>query len=111
MIEKILLDYLGECLSAPVYTEEHGQMPERYVLIDKTGGGGSFYLKEATIAIQSYGKSLYEAAALNEQVKEKMNNIIELDDISKCSLNSDYEYTDTTRKKYRYQAVFDLVYF
>lgn len=111
MIEKILLDYLNERLSTPVYTEERGQMPEKYVLIDKTGGGGSIYLKEATIAIQSYGKSLYEAAALNEQVKEKMNNVIELDDISKCSLNSDYEYTDTTRKKYRYQAVFDLVYF
>lgn len=111
MIEKILLDYLRERLSVPVYTEEYGKMPERYVLVDKTGGGGSTYLKEATVAIQSYGKSLYEAAVLNEQVKEEMDNIIELDVISKCSLNSDYEYTDTTRKKYRYQAVFDLVYF
>ena len=37
--------------------------------------------------------------------------IVEMDDISKCQLNSDYNYTDTTRKKYRYQAVYDMVHF
>lgn len=111
MIELILLEYLKGCLSVPVYTEEGGKMPDEYILIDKTGGGGSAWLKEATVAIQSYAGSLYEASTLNERVKEKMQAIIQLDDISKCSLNSDYEYTDITRKKYRYQAVFDLVYF
>ena len=111
MIEEILLNYLSGCLSVPVYTEESDDMPERYVLIDKTGGGGNAYMKEATVAIQSYAESLCEAATLNEQVKEKMYMIIELDNISKCSLNSDYEYTDTSRKKYRYQAVFDFVFF
>ena len=44
-------------------------------------------------------------------MKAAMEKIIELDDISKCELNSDYNYTDTNRKKYRYQAVFDIVYF
>ena len=40
-----------------------------------------------------------------------MENIIDRNDISKCTLNSDYNYTDTARKKYRYQAVYDIVYF
>ena len=40
-----------------------------------------------------------------------MEKIVEMDDISKCQLNSDYNYTDTTRKKYRYQAVYDMVHF
>lgn len=31
-------------------------------------------------------------------------------DISKAKLNSDYNYTDTTTKSYRYQAVYDLVF-
>ena len=44
-------------------------------------------------------------------VKEAMEKIVEMDDISKCQLNSDYNYTDTTRKKYRYQAVYDMVHF
>ena len=61
--------------------------------------------------VQSFSTSLYGAATLNERVKAAMEKIIELDDISKCELNSDYNYTDTNRKKYRYQAVFDIVYF
>ena len=44
-------------------------------------------------------------------MKEAMKKIVEMDDISKCQLNSDYNYTDTTRKKYRYQAVYDMVHF
>jgi hypothetical protein len=55
--------------------------------------------------------SLCGAALLNEKVKEKMEKITELDDICKCDLNSDYNYTDTNRKKYRYQAVFDIVHY
>ena len=39
-----------------------------------------------------------------------MDNIISLDSISKSKLNSDYNFTDTTKKQYRYQAVYDLVY-
>ena len=30
--------------------------------------------------------------------------------IFKSSLNSDYNFTDTSTKKYRYQAVYDIYY-
>lgn len=83
----------------------------QYVLIEKTGSGETDHIKRATFAIQSYAGSLYSAALLNENVKEVMKNIVDLDEISKCSLNSDYNYTDTGRKKYRYQAVFDIVHY
>ena len=46
----------------------------------------------------------------NENV-ETMLDIDELDSISKCELNSDYNFTDTQQKKYRYQAVFNLTYY
>ena len=48
---------------------------------------------------------------MQQEYKEAMEKIVEMDDISKCQLNSDYNYTDTTRKKYRYQAVYDMVHF
>ena len=40
-----------------------------------------------------------------------MRNIIELDNVSKAKLNSDYNYTDTAKKRYRYQAVYEVIYF
>lgn len=108
MIEVTILNYLTNKLNVPVYMEDDGETGGLYVVIEKTGGGEENFLKSAVIAIQSYADSLYNAALLNEKVKEAMKNIIELDDITRCELNSDYNYTDTTRKAYRYQAVFDI---
>ena len=111
MIEKIVRDYLNDTIDAPVYTEESGKMPKEYVLIEKTGGSRQNHISSSVITIQSYSVSRYMAADLSEKVKEAMEDIVTLDEISKCSLNSDYNYTDVTRKKERYQAVYDIVHY
>lgn len=112
MIEIIVLDYLTEKTGIPIYMEE----PEKpigypFIVIEKTSSGIDNHIKRATFAVQSYDTSLYKAAQLNEVIKEIMLDIVSLDEISKSELNSDYNYTDTERKRYRYQAVFDLVHY
>lgn len=111
MIEKIILDYLtGAGVNAVMEIPEGGVvMP--YVVIEKTGGGDENHINSATVAIQSYGASLYQAALLNDQIVALMEDIVLLPEVSACELNSDYNFTDTTKKEYRYQAVYDLVYF
>lgn len=110
MIEKTVLKYLKNTLSVPVYTEKPDAPPKRYVLIEKTGGSCEDHVNSATLAIQSYAESLYEASLLNESVKDAMDNIIILDTIGKSKMNTDYNYTDTAKKIYRYQAVYDITY-
>lgn len=111
MIEQTTLDYLNDTLTEPCYMEEPDE-EDTFVLLEKTGSSLSNYVYSATFAIQSYATSLYEAAKLNEKVKAAMLTIAdELNTISKCSLNSDYDFTDTTKKRYRYQAVFDLIHY
>lgn len=110
MIEQIILNYLKKCLSVPVYMEIPTNEPNEYVLIEKTGSSTENYINSATFALQSYANSMYSAAKLNEKVKTAMDGIIFTTDISKSKLNSDYNFTDTTTKKYRYQAVYDLFY-
>lgn len=111
MIEKVVLDFLSDRLDAKVFIEKEPDMPTEYILIDKTGGGESNFIKKATITIQSYAASRARAAMLNETVKETMRDIIKLDEVSKCGLNTDYDYTDSSTKEYRYQAVFDIVHY
>lgn len=108
MIEIIIKQYLDSHLSVPSFLEKRGEMPERYVLFEKTGGTKHNQLSSATFAFQSYAPSLYEAAELNEKLKEAIEDMINLDEVSKIKLNSDYNFTDTTTKEYRYQAVFDI---
>lgn len=113
MIEKIILDYLNDVLTPPVWMGipkgEH--IPAEYVLLEKTGSSVENYIHYASFAIQSYADSMYAAATLNEAVKEAMDEIITLDSIGKSKLNSDYNFTDTETKKYRYQAVYDITHY
>lgn len=111
MIEKIVTDHLRTALPVPVYMEIPENPPDTFVLIEKTGSSRANRINRATLAVQSWAKSMADAAALNEAVKETMDNITDLDGICSCQLNTDYNFTDTTTKHYRYQAVFDLVFY
>lgn len=111
MIEKVLYDYLSANLDVPVYADIPKQYPVSYVTLEKTGSGRTDHINRATVAVQSIAGSMFEAAALNERVKTVMDNAIILPEVASSKLNSDYNYTDTTTKQYRYQAVYDIVHY
>lgn len=113
MIEKILRDFLVGCLSAPVYTEIPRSYPSKFYVIEKTGGTQVNHIKNSTVAIRSYSEnSLYEAAEMNEELKEVMlYELIGEPEITNVGLNSDYNFTDSASKQYRYQAVFDIKHY
>lgn len=115
MIETIILNYLNGLTGAPATAVAEipagGVTPPCWV-IQKTGGGTiEGHVGTATLAIQSYGATLYEAAALNEALKTAMDGALALPEIARVELNSDYNFTDTTKKLYRYQAVYDIIHY
>lgn len=112
MIEKIVYDYLNKYLSVAAYLEKPASVPKKYVLIEKTGSGQNITLKDATFAIQSCAESLFEVVTLNEEVKKVMLEMADIvDAVVVCTLNSDYNFTDTAAKEYRYQAVFNITHY
>lgn len=110
MIELEVLEYLNEH-EFSAYMEWEPDMYGDLVIVEKTSGGQSNHLKSATFTFQSYADSLYKAAKLNERVKEAVFAMEAMPMIAGVHLNSDYNYTDTQFKKYRYQAVFDINYY
>jgi|SRR5699024_1880037 len=111
MIELIILNHLNNKLDVSVHLEKPSSEIGSYVVFEKTSSGKSNHLPSATIAFQSYADSLYNAAVLNDKVKDAVESLIELDEIRGLDLNSDYNFTDTTTKEYRYQAVYDIRYY
>lgn len=111
MIEIIVQDYLLAALSVPVYIDVPANPPESYVVIQRTGGDEEDYVRSAMIAVQSYAGSRMGAATLHETVLELMKGMNVLDDIGACNLNAEYDYTDTSTKRHRYQAVFEIIYY
>lgn len=110
MIEKTVMDYLSAALSIPVYLEVPENPPTAFVLLEKTGSSRMDWISSATLAIQSWAMTLLDAAKLNEQVKAAMDRMPDTEDVGRAVLNSDYVYTDTATKRYRYQAVYDITY-
>ena len=111
MIETTILNYLNDCLEYGVYTEIPEVKPERFYTIERTGGNVTNHIDEATIVIQSYAPSMYECAEMNETLKDQMELMVHLDDISRVYLNSDYNFTDPTTGQYRYQANYVVTYY
>ncbi|MBQ9008187.1 MAG: hypothetical protein IJ088_02485 [Clostridia bacterium] len=109
-IEERIIRYLDTVLAVPVYAERPNSPDAEYIIVERTGGGTRNYVRTATVAIQSHADSLYRASSLCETVVTAMESITELENISRCEHDGSYNYTDTDSKKYRYQAVFNLVY-
>lgn len=114
MIEKVIYDYLSSCQelqNIPVYLEIPADPPTTFIVIEKTSGGRVNQIDSSTIAVQSYSDTLFNTATLSNTIKELMLLSITLDDVASCTLNSEYNFTDTQMKRYRYQAVFDLTHY
>ena len=111
MIELVIKNYLDGHLDVPSFFEHQNGLKRKYVLVEKLSGGKKNMLNSSVFAFQSYAGSLFESAQLNEQVKEVVEAMIELPEITGIQLNSDYNFTDTQTKKYRYQAVFNINYY
>ena len=111
MIETTILNHLKDTLPAPVVMEIPSPIPPRFYLLEKTGGNRENQICYATFALQSYGVSLVDAAHMNLLGINAMLNSVVHDSVSDCTLNSDYNFPDLTRKRHRYQAVFNLTHY
>lgn len=110
MIEKIVLDYLTTALNVPVYMEAPENAPSEFVVLELVGNQENNRVCSASIAAQSYGASLYDAATLNNDVVIAMDLFNANENIGGCKMASSYNFTDTASKRYRYQSVFDIFY-
>lgn len=112
MIETVVYEYLKSMLpDEEVETETPSPLPDQFITIEKTGSSPQGNrLMHSTFAIQSWSTTKAKAAALSEKVCKAMNIIAETTEVSH-SEGGDYDFTDTTTKRYRYQAVYELIHF
>lgn len=82
----------------------------------RNGTRAAHRCKETALALHQYGQrkysqiSLLRAAEINEAAKAAMDTLPERPEVFRSALNSDYNYTDTETKTYRYQAVYDITF-
>ena len=112
IIEGAVIRFLSDALATEhVYAERPANVPDEYYIIEKTGGGEANHIQSAMIAVQSISSgSLLRAAEMDLDVRKAMPMLVQEDEISHCSLNSSYNFTNDETREYRYQSVFDISY-
>lgn len=110
MILTDLLQFLNDHLNVEAYAEAPEELTD-YVLIEQTASSRSNHIITTTIAIQSYGSSLLDAMNLNSEVETVMEQFLTLDNITRVELETDYNFTNTTTKQYRWQAVYNITHY
>ena len=110
MILVDLLTFLNANLDVNVYAESPKELTN-YVLLEQTGSSRNNHITTTTIAIQSYGASLLDAMILNGEVETAMKDFAQLNRVARVELETDYNFTDTETKQYRWQAVYDITHY
>ena len=109
MIEETIQNYLREN-AFPCYLSVPEKPSGNFCVLEKTGFSYEDGIFTATLAVQSYVSSNYAASQLSHRVVQTMLDADTLPEIVSCTLNTDYNFPDTTRKLPRYQAVFVVHY-
>lgn len=110
MIEEIILNYLREN-GFPCFMSVPENPSGNFCVLEKTGSDCDEGIYTATLAVQFYGGTDYEAARLNHRVVQAMQAADTLPEVVSCDLVTDYNFPDTTRKRPRYQAVFSITHY
>ena len=112
LIEETVKSYLDdvlEDLDVGIYVETPNELPGKFIVLQVINRGKENQINEVTMEFRSYAPSKYEAALLDEAVREAMENIVVLPDIS-SHLGGGNDNPDTVLKRYRYRCYFNLYY-
>lgn len=109
MIEKIILDHLGDVLDVPVYMEEPTKKPNEYVVLRIWDTEKVNHINSASFFIVSVSTSLLKASKLNLSVQKAIESL-DNPSVSACRLSGGGQDIDGQTKTYRYTSVFNTFY-
>ena len=95
--------------------DAYGEVPKttggEFVTIERTGGGETNHIERATLAVQSWADTMLDAVKLDSAVADAMESLVEYESVSACRRNGSYNYTNPATNKYRYQSVYEVIYY
>ena len=110
-IEKKVREYLKSKLNIPVYLEEPEAKVTKYAIVEKVGSSVENLIYRAMINVTCYDSTLSLTAALNDDIVSYMEQMPDEElEVYDCFLNSEYNATETSTHRYRYESLFDITY-
>jgi len=109
LIEEIIKKYLDDELSVDAFLEVPDSIPTSFVVFHVIDRGKSDQINMATVEFMSYAETKYDAASLDEEIRELMEEIDDHPDVA-CRFGGGNDTNDTTLKRYRYRCYFNFYF-
>lgn len=112
MFETIVKEYLDTAFAEsgiPVYLEIPNDLPEKFIVFQRMDIGKENHIDAITLEFSAYADSKYDAALLDESLREAMDELHNTTDIT-CHLGGGNDNQDSVLKKYRFRSYFNLYY-
>ncbi len=110
LIEKTIRDYLLDKIpNVPIDVQEPTD-ESKYIVFRVIDRGKLDLINAVTVEFYCYGKSKFEAAELDEELRSAMEDIVELDSIFSSKLGGGGDDYNTDLDKNRYRSYFNLTY-
>ena len=108
-VETFLISELGTRLEVPVLGEVPEERPQRFVTIERVGGGAREWglVDRALVAVQSWAETRYEASCLADAVDAAMLGLIGAYPITNVERNALTNFP-TADKIPRYQGTYQI---
>lgn len=94
------------------------EVPEDYpggaalIVVSRLGEQRQNHLRRARLAVQSYGATLLDAAERCEAAEAALASLPAEDaGVTACRVETSYNFTDETTKRYRYQSIVHVSYY
>lgn len=111
IIEKEILNYLNsEDVGLTAYAERPNNPPTEYCLVARVSGEINETIRRATVDIDVYSDTLYNASVLNEQLITAMNDFVH-DSVSKIDCVGDAQNMDLQNKIYAYRTTWQIYFY
>lgn len=109
-IESLLVEYLSRSLDIPVSGDVPEDKPDRFVTLQRSGGGlDRIILDHPTAIIQCWAATRADAKTLALQVAQLIQEMPDgYVNVVAASVNSLYNFPSTQTRKPRYQIVADF---
>lgn len=109
MIELIIFDYIKSNIDTPIFFEEKNLV--KYLLLEKTSTTYNEGYCQSEFILDCYEESLYKTIVFMNEMKPIIQDLIDLKEVVKVDFKTDYNSTDTEKKKYRYSLEFEVIHY
>lgn len=107
-VERVVAARLMEATGVRAVLEVPAERPDEFISVERTGGSGTQFTQDATLAIQSWAGTRRRAAEIAALVEGSVMALLDEPNIFSAVADGSYRWPDPDSRQERYQTMIEV---